>query len=192
MNALTVHLPQSTQLTDEQFYDLCQVNPELRIERTATGELIFMPPTGGETGNRNAELLIEFGLWNRQAKLGKIFDSSTCFRLPNGADRSPDLAWVCQPRWEALTPNQREKFPPLAPDFVLELMSPSDQLDALQSKMKEYLDNGVKLGWLLNRRDRQVEIYRLGQPTERLLSPASLSGEPVLPGFTLQLQWFWE
>jgi Uma2 family endonuclease len=200
MDALTVQLPSSAPLTDDQFYDLCRANPDLRIERNANGELIFMSPTGGETGNRNAELVVDFGLWNRQAKLGKIFDSSTCFKLPNGAVgeassasfRSPDVAWVKQDRWDALTLEQKEKFPPIAPDFVLELMSPSDALEATQAKMQEYIENGVKLGWLINRRDRQVEIYRLGQAVEILPAPASLSGEAILPNFVLDLQWFWD
>ncbi|GAB4371167.1 MAG: Uma2 family endonuclease [Elainellaceae cyanobacterium] len=192
MDVLTVHLPSSAPLTDDQFYDLCRANPDLRIERNANGELVFMSPTGGETGNRNAELVVDFGLWNRQAKLGKIFDSSTCFKLPNGADRSPDVAWVKQERWDALTPEQKEKFPPIAPDFVLELMSPSDALEAAQAKMQEYMENGVKLGWLINRRDRQVEIYRLGQAVEILPAPDRLSGEAILPNFVLNLQWFWD
>lgn len=192
MDALTIQLPSSTPLTDDQFYDLCRANPDLRIERNANGELVFMSPTGGETGNRNAELVVDFGLWNRQAKLGKIFDSSTCFKLPNGADRSPDVAWVKQDRWDALIPEQKEKFPPIAPDFVLELMSPSDTLEATQAKMREYIENGVKLGWLINRRDRQVEIYRPGQEVEILQAPDELSGETILPNFTLNLDWFWQ
>ncbi|PSB13146.1 hypothetical protein C7B76_20850 [filamentous cyanobacterium CCP2] len=192
MDALTVQLPSSAPLTDDQFYDLCRANPDLRIERNANGELVFMSPTGGETGNRNSEINADFVIWNRQAKLGKVFDSSTCFKLPNGADRSPDVAWVKQDRWDALTPEQREKFPPIAPDFVLELMSPSDALEAAQAKMQEYMENGVKLGWLINRRDRQVEIYRLGQAVEILPAPDRLSGEAVLPNFILDLQWFWD
>jgi Uma2 family endonuclease len=191
MGAFIVNLPASTQLTDDQFYDLCVANPDLKIERTATGELVFMPPTGGETGNRNAELITEFGIWNRQAKLGKVFDSSTCFKLPNGAERSPDVAWVLQARWDALTPEQREKFPPLAPDFVLELLSPSDQLEATQAKMREYQINGVQLGWLLNRKTRTAEIYRPHYPVEVLHNPKVLSGESVLEGFTLSLSLVW-
>lgn len=191
MDSLTVHLPTSAPLTDDQFYDLCRANPDLRIERNANGELVFMSPTGGETGNRNSEINADFVIWNRQAKLGKVFDSSTCFKLPNGADRSPDVAWVKQDRWDALTPEQKEKFPPIAPDFVLELMSPSDTLEATQAKMREYIENGVKLGWLINRRDQQVEIYRSGQTVEILPAPSSLSGETILPNFTLNLDWFW-
>jgi Uma2 family endonuclease len=134
----------------------------------------------------------DFVIWNRRVKLGKVFDSSICFKLPNGADRSPDVAWVEQERWDALTPEQKEKFPPIAPDFVLELMSPSDTLEAAQAKLQEYVENGVKLGWLINRCDRQVEIYRLGQAIEILLAPDQLSGEAILPDFVLNLQWFWD
>jgi Uma2 family endonuclease len=127
-----------------------------------------------------------------ESVLGEIFDSSTCFKLPNGAERSPDVAWVEQTRWNALTLEQREKFPPIAPDFVLELMSPSDTLEAVQAKMREYLENGVRLGWLLDRRNRQVEIYRPNQAVEVLQAPVRLSGETVLAGFTLDLQDFWD
>ena len=192
METLTVHMPSSTQLTDDQFYDLCRANAELRIERTAKGELIFMPPTGGETGKRNAKLTARFVIWNEEANLGEVFDSSTCFKLPSGADRSPDVAWVKQERWDALTPEQKEKFPPIAPDFVLELMSPTDNLETAQAKMREYLENGVKLGWLINPKRQQVEIYRPNQSPEILHSPLILSGEAILPNFILDLQRFWE
>lgn len=192
MDALTVHIPPSTRLTDEQFYDLCRANAELRIERTANGELIFMPPTGGETGSFNSEINADLVIWNRQAKLGKVFDSSTCFKLPNGSDRSPDVAWVKQERWDVLTPVQKEKFPPIAPDFVLELMSPTDSLETAQAKMQEYRNNGVKLGWLINRKNQQVEVYRFDRQVEILQVPSVLSGESILPGFILNLQWFWD
>lgn len=192
MDALTIQLPTSAPLTDDQFYDLCRANPDLRIERTANGELIFMPPTGGETGKRNAKLSARFVVWNEQANLGEVFDSSTCFKLPNGAERSPDVAWVQQERWQALSSEQKEKFPPIAPDFVLELMSPSDSLEVAQAKMKEYLNNQVQMGWLLNRRSQQVEIYCPGQPVKVLQKPDRLDGELVLPGFVLELQWFWQ
>jgi Uma2 family endonuclease len=192
MDTLTIQMPPSTQLSDDQFYELCRANPDLRIERSATGELIFMPPTGGETGKRNAKLITRFVIWNEDTRLGEVFDSSTCFKLPNGADRSPDVAWVMQERWNALTPEQKEKFPPIAPDFVLELMSPTDVLETVRLKMQEYLDNDVELGWLINRKQQQVEIYRPGQPPEILQAPSRLSGEDVLPGFVLNLEWFWE
>lgn len=126
-------------------------------------------------------------IWNRQTQLGVGFDSSTCFKLPNGANRSPDVAWIKKDRWNALTPEEQEKFPPIAPDFVLELMSPSDTLRETQEKMQEYIDNGVKLGWLINLKTRQVEISRLGEPVEILTSPPQLSGEDVLLGFILNL-----
>jgi Uma2 family endonuclease len=192
MDMLTVQLPASAPLTDDQFYDLCRANPDLKIERSATGDLVFMSPTGGETGKRNAKLTARFVVWNEAANLGEVFDSSTCFKLPNGAERSPDVAWIRRERWDALTPNQKEKFSPIAPDFVLELMSPSDTRDATQAKLLEYMDNGVQLGWLIDRRAKQVEIYRLGQAAETLAAPASLAGETVLPNFVLDLQWFWE
>jgi len=191
MDVLTIQVPSSTPLREDQFYDLCRANPDLRIERTTQGELIVMPPTGGETGKRNAKLTARFVIWNEACNLGEVFDSSTCFHLPNGADRAPDVAWIRQERWESLPIEQREKFPPIAPDFVLELMSPSDTLEATQAKMREYIANGVQLGWLLNRRDRQLEIYRPGQAVQVEPAPVQVSGEPILPGFVLDLQWFW-
>lgn len=192
MTAITVNFNSIIKLTDEQFYKLCQDNPDIKFERNAKGEIIIMPPTGGETGKRNAGITADFVIWNRTTKLGEVFDSSTCFHLPNGSDRSPDVAWIKQERWDALTPEQKEKFPPIAPDFVLELMSPTDSLKDTQDKMKEYMDNQVKLGWLINRKTRRVEIYRQGQAVEVLESPTELSGEDVLPGFVLSLQLVWE
>lgn len=156
MTALTLNLNPIIQLTDEQFFQLCQVNENLRFERTATGELIIMSPAGGETGNRNAGLTAQLWIWNEQNRLGKVFDSSTGFKLPNGADRSPDAAWVKLERWDALTQQQKEKFPPICPDFVVELLSPSDSLKVAQEKMKEYRDNGTVLGLLINRKSKQV------------------------------------
>jgi Uma2 family endonuclease len=191
MTAIAINLNPIIQLTDNQFYQLCRENPEIKFERNARGELLIMPPTGGETGNRNFEISVEFGIWNRQTQLGICFDSSTCFKLPNGANRSPDVAWIRKERWDTLTPEEQEKFPPIAPDFVLELMSPSDSLKETQEKMQEYIDNGVKLGWLINSKLRQVEIYRLGQPVEILEHPKELLGEDILPGFTLNLAIIW-
>jgi Uma2 family endonuclease len=188
MSALTLQLPPVLKLTDEQFEQLAAVNRELRLELTAKGELIIMPPTGGETGDRNFELDGQLWYWNRQTRLGKAFDSSTGFRLPQGTARSPDVAWIRMERWEALTPAQRKKFLPLCPDFAVELVSETDDVEETRAKMQEYVDNGLRLGWLINPRTRQVEIYRLNQVVEVLQSPATLSGEEVLPGFVLDLQ----
>lgn len=186
---LTVDLKQ-VHLTDEQFYQLCISNPELNIERNAAGGLILMSPVGGDSGSREMGLGGELYLWNKQTGLGKTFSSSTVFKLPGGGDRSPDAAWVELSRWQALTPEQRQKFPPIAPDFVIELRSRTDNLQTLQSKMQEYLDSGVRLGWLFNPQDQQVELYRKVQLKEVRSLPTLLSGETVLPGFTLQVDLF--
>jgi Uma2 family endonuclease len=191
MTAYTINLNPVLDISDEQFYQLCRTNPELKFERSPTKELIIMSPTGGETGSHNAEISADFVIWNRQTKLGKVFDSSTCFRLPGGGDRSPDVAWIKQTRWDSLTPEQKEKFPPIAPDFVLELTSPTDSLKEAQAKMREYRASGVKLGWLIHRKTRSVEIYRIGQAVEILDSPITLSGEDILPGFILDLKAVW-
>lgn len=192
MNAFTIDFSPILTLNADQFDQLCQANPSVKFERTPTGELVIMSPTGGETGNKNSELNADFVIWNRQAKLGVVFDSSTCFRLPKGGDRSPDVSWVEQSRWNALTPDQQRRFPPICPDFVLELLSPNDNLTRTQAKMQEYLDSGAQLGWLLNPEDKQAEIYRPGQAVEVLNAPDSLCGDPVLPGFTLNLTWLWK
>ena len=173
------------------FQQICQNNPELKFELNTQGDLIIMSPTGGETGNYNAEITTEFVIWNRQKKLGKVFDSSTCFKLPLGSNRSPDVAWITLERWEQLTPEQKQTFPPIAPDFVLELMSPTDNLKDVQDKMQEYLDSGVKLGWLINPKTRIVEIYRQGQTKEFLENPRYLYGENVLVDFILDLTDIW-
>jgi len=191
MTDLTLQIPPSVQLTDEQFYEICRANRDLRFERTARGELIIMPPTGGGTGKRNSDLNTVLNLWNRQTQLGVVFDSSTGFRLPNGAERSPDAAWIPLAKWEALSEAEQERFLPLCPDFVIELRSPSDNLNTLRAKLEEYRDNGCQLGWLLNRQDRQVEIYRPGRDEEILDHPATLSGEEILPGFVLDLTVIW-
>lgn len=183
---------QHVHLTDEQFYQLCINNPEWNIEQNAKGALIVMPPVGGESGEREADYIIDLGNWNRQTQLGKVFSSSTIFRLPNGGSRSPDAAWIELSRWQALTPEQRKKFPPIAPDFVIELRSATDNLTTLQEKMQEYLESGVRLSWLLNPQDQQVEIYRQGQEKEVRSLPTLLSGETVLPGFELQVDRFIE
>jgi Uma2 family endonuclease len=195
MNTNTVSLPATLQLnidlTDEQFFQLCQNNRDLRFERTATGELIIMPPTGSETGDRNADLTYQLRAWSRQNKLGKSFDSSTGFKLPNAAERSPDASWVKMERWNALSVAEIERFAPMCPDFVVELMSPSDSLEKTRAKMREYMDNGARLGWLINRQQQQVEIYRPNREVEILPSPQTLSGEDVLPGFVLDLAEIW-
>ena len=177
-------------LSDEQFYQLCQVNQNWQLERTAKGELVIMPPVGGVSGNREADLNGLVWLWNRQSQLGRVFSSSTIFRLPNGGDRSPDVAWVANERWELLTSEEQEKFPPICPDFVIELRSRTDSLPQLQEKMQEYLNSGLRLGWLINPQAQQVEIYRPNQTVEIVQLPASLSGEDVLPGFVLDLPVF--
>ncbi|KAB8315639.1 Uma2 family endonuclease [Tolypothrix campylonemoides VB511288] len=191
MTALTVNLNPVIELTDEQFFQLCQANRDLRFERTATGELIIMPPVGGETSNRNGRLNQQLFNWADADGTGIAFDSSGGFKLPNGADRSPDASWVTLERWNTLTQEQQTRFLPLCPDFVVELLSPSDSLKVAQEKMTEYRDNGARLGWLINRKSRQVEIYRIGQEVEVLESPASLSGEDVLAGFVLNLTAIW-
>lgn len=186
MTALTLNLNSVIKLTDEQFYQLCQVNSDVRFERTAKGELIVMPPTGWGTGNRNGRLTQRLFNWADADGSGVAFDSSTGFKLPNGADRSPDAAWVRQERLDATSPDP-DKFLPLAPDFVVELRSATDDLKLLQAKMREYRDNGVRLGWLIDPQNQRVEIYRPGQEVEVLQSPASLLGEDVLSDFVLDL-----
>ncbi|MFM6039527.1 MAG: Uma2 family endonuclease [Sphaerospermopsis kisseleviana] len=183
---LTLNL-NSVDLTDYQFYQLCQKNSDLKFERTAKGDLIIMPPVGGESGNREADMIADLVFWNRQTKLGYTFSSSTIFKLPNGGDRSPDAAWIKKEHWEALTPEQKRKFPPIAPDFVIELRSATDNIETLRSKMQEYMDAGVKLGWLINPQQQQVEIYRLGKDVEIRNLPTELLGEEILPGFSLNL-----
>ncbi len=178
-------------VTHEEFEKLCQDNPEQSFELTANGELIVMPPVGGESGNSELELGGELFVWNRQARLGKIFSSSTVFVLPNGAQRSPDAAWVELSRWAALTPEQRKKFPPLAPDFVIELRSTTDRLTSLREKMEEYRSNGVQLGLLIDPQNRQVEIYRPGREPEILESPTSIDCSEVMPDFILSMSEIW-
>ncbi len=191
MNSMTINLNSVIELDEDQFYELCRTNPDVKFERNAQGELIIMSPTGGLTGKYNADIVTDLNLWNRQRKLGIVFDSSTGFKLPNGADRSPDAAWISLKRWNQLNLKQQEKFVPLCPDFVIELRSRSDRLKTLQEKMEEYRNNGTVLGWLINRKDKQVEIYRQGQPKEVLNQPSSLSGEDTLPDFVLNLESIW-
>jgi len=189
---IAIDLTPIVHLSREQFYELCQANPEAKLERSATGELIVMSPTGGETGRQNAHLIAQLYNWNAQTELGVVFDSSTGFALPNNADRSPDVAWIKLERWQRLTPKERRSFIPLCPDFVIELLSYSDAWQSMDRKMVEYQSNGCRLGWLIDPYDRKVGIYRLGQPVEVLSAPDRLFGEDVLPGFVLDLRFLWE
>ncbi|MBE9217128.1 Uma2 family endonuclease [Plectonema cf. radiosum LEGE 06105] len=188
MTALTLQIPPQLKFTDDEFEQIVAFNQELRLELTEQGELIIMSPTGGETGNRNFDLIGQIWFWNRKNNLGKAFDSSTGFKLPNGATRSPDASWITMERWDSLTPQQRKKFLPLCPDFAVELVSESDDVEDARKKMREYIANGLRLGWLINPKDKQVEIYRIGKEVEILQSPKTLSGENMLTDFTLDLQ----
>ena len=184
----TVPIEEPQPFTLEEFEILSISYPDLRLEMTKEGELEMMPPAGGESGNKNADLTADLVLWNLSTNQGKVFDSSTGFLLPNGAKRSPDASWITLQKWEELTQAQRVGFLPLCPDFVAELRSPTDRLSSLQSKMREYISCGAKLGWLIDPVSRRVEIYRPHQDVEVLDDPLSVSGEPVLPGFTLSLK----
>jgi Uma2 family endonuclease len=188
----TISVPKGFKITPEQFDCLADVEQIARMELTKDGELIVMSPIGGEAGRKNFNLYLDLGNWNRQTKLGEAFDSSTIFILPNGARRSPDVSWIKSDRWNQLTLTEKEGFPPIVPDFVIELLSPSDlknqRYEDLQDKMQEYLDNGVRLGWLIEPSAKTVEIYRPKQQVEILNNPQTLSGENVLPGFVLDLK----
>ncbi len=186
MNTVILNL-KDVGITDDQFYSLCQVNPNWNLEINKQGELIIMPPVGGISGNREANLIADLTIWNRQKKLGVVFSSSTIFCFPNGAKRSPDVAYIKLENWQKLTLQQQEKFPPICPDFVVELRSKTDSLKTLQEKMQEYLESGLQLGWLINPQQQQAEIYRPNQAAEILSLPATLSGENVLPEFILNL-----
>lgn len=192
-NGLVVDFsPLATRVSDEEFAELCRLNPELQFERTSEGELVIMAPTGGKTGRRNAKLMIAFGLWAERDGTGQSFDSSTLFSLPNSARRSPDLSWVRNKRWNALTAQEQDEFPPLCPDFVVELRSRTDRLTTQQEKMEEYIANGAQLGWLIDPLERKVHIYRADAGTEILDDPQAVSGEPLLKGFVLDVQSLWD
>lgn len=193
-STIMVNIPTTITLkiSHEQFLDLALANRDLQLERNATGELIIMPPTGSYTGKINFDIAGQLWFWNRQTKLGEAFDSSTGFHLPNGSDRSPDAAWIKQEKWDTLSLEQKESFAPICPDFVLELRSKTDSLEKLQSKMREYIENGASLGWLIDQKNQRVEIYRPGKDVEILEHPTSLSGEDVLPGFILDLTELWK
>ncbi|ACK66058.1 protein of unknown function DUF820 [Rippkaea orientalis PCC 8801] len=192
METITLNLSSVVELSDEQFETIALANQDIRLELTAQGALIIMPPTGGETGQKNLDIEGQLWLWNREQKLGKAFNSSTGFRLPNGAIRSPDASWISQEKWDNLTLEQRKTFIPLCPDFVVELVSESDSLKAIQDKMQEYLNNGLQLGWLINPKTQIVEIYRYQQKREILQSPQTLSGERILVNFVLDLRKIWD
>lgn len=187
---LVLHAPKLLR-NNEYFFEFCQVNPDWRIERTAQGDIEFMPPTGGRAGNTNATVIILLGIWAIQDGTGKVFDSSTGFVLPNGAVRSPDVSWVLQERLNSLTDEECEKFLPLCPDLVVELKSPTDSLATLKSKMVEYIENGARLGWLIDTSHKQAFVYRPDAEVEELIDPPTLSGEPVLPGFVFDLHKLW-
>ena len=188
MNTYTINLkPFTEKITDKEFEDLCASNPELKLETDPTGNLIVMSPTGSLTSEKNSDLNYQIQAWNRQTKLGKVFDSSGGFKLSNGATRSPDVSWITLARWNSLTDKQQRGFAPIDPDFVIELMSPTDDLVATRKKMEEYMSCGIKLGWLINPDDKQVEIYRQGKDKEILSNPDSLSGENILPNLVVDL-----
>ncbi len=184
--------PVLQRISDNEFFELCRLNPELRIELTSEGDLIIMPPAGGLTGKRNFSLIAMFSSWVEKDGTGIGFDSSTGFTLPNGAKRSPDLAWVKRERWEALTPDEQAVFPPLCPDFVVELRSRTDSLGTLQAKMQEYIENGAELGWLIDPAERRVYVYRPHADVVCLDDPQTLAGDPVLPGFVLEVTRLWK
>ena len=192
-DALVLHFsPLMKRLGEDGFFELCMLNKDLRIELTSAGDLIIMPPTGGKTGIRNFKLIVSFGIWAEKDATGKGFDSSTVFSLPNGAKRSPDLAWVRNERWNQLSEKEQERFPPLCPDFVVELRSKSDALVTLQDKMQEYIDNGALLGWLIDPIKKKLYVYRPQSVVKVFDNPPDISGNPLLPGFILDVQSLWE
>ena len=188
---MAIRLPDSILVSEDDFFEFCQLNRDLRIERTAHGEILIMPPTGGETGNRGAEITFQLKLWAKRDGVGEVFDSSTGFILPNTAMRSPDAAWVLRARLTKLTAEEKKKFIPLCPDFVIELKSPSDNLKTVQAKMEEYIENGARLGWLLDPDARRVHVYDADGRREAIEAAERISADPVLPGFTLDLADIW-
>lgn len=175
-------------LNDDQFYDLCRANHELRFERTAEGEILIMAPTGGETGRRNARLTYTLMQWSDRDGTGIVFDSSTALKLPDGSTKSPDASWIKRERWDKLTGAQKQKFSPICPDFVIELRSATDSVAELQEKMREYIANGAQLGWLIDPQERRAYVYRPNAEVETLDNAETLAGEPVLAGFVLDLK----
>lgn len=189
---IVLKLPPELQMTDEQFFEFCQVNQELRIESNKFGELLIMPPTGSDSGNREARIIQQLMNWADEDSTGIAFSSSAGFTLSTGAKLAPDASWIKLERWNSLTEEQKQKFAPICPDFVVELRSPSDNLKPLQEKMEEYMkEPGLQLGWLIDRKNRRVYIYRPNQAVEILDNPETISGDPVLPGFILNLSKVW-
>lgn len=190
MLALKLELPQTiTRINDRKFHDLCKKNPESRLERTSEGDIVIMAPTGGETGKRNFLLAVRIGKWNEEAKLGVLFDSSTAFKLPSSAIRSPDIAFVKNKKWNSISKEEKKKFPPLCPDFVIELLSDSDSILLTKEKMDEWMKNGCELAWLIDLDAQAIYIYRKDKPTQELKGlKHTLSGESILPGFKLNLK----
>lgn len=191
-DAIILRLSAALRFTDDEFFELCEINRDLRLERTAEGDIIVMPPTGFETGDRNAEITTQARTWSKKDGRGVLVDSSTGFKLPNGADRSPDAAWVLRSRLATVASEKKKKFLPLCPDFVIELKSPTDKLADVEAKMREYIENGTQLGWLVNPETRRVHVYRPGAEVEILENAESVSGEPLLTGFTLDLREIWQ
>ena len=190
-NSILLQISPVISLNEARFFDFCQLNSHLRIERTSTGELIIMSPAGSETGNRNAKLIQQLANWTDRDGTGIEFDSSAGFILSNGATRSPDASWIKLSRWNALSDEQKTKFAPICPNFVVEVRSPSDSLELLKDKMQEYIDNGASLGWLIDRQNRQVYIYQPNKDVRILNNPASVSGNSLLPNFDLDLTKIW-
>ena len=180
------------EVTDEEFLMLCQANPDMRLERTAEGAIIIMPPAGAESSERNADLTYQVVAWSKRDGTGRIFDSSGGFTLPNGAIRSPDVAWVRGERWDRLTPAQKAGFAPLCPDFAIELRSATDRLRSVQLKLEEYIANGTQLAWLIDPQTRTVHVYRPDRLVEKLDHPAEIRGDPELPGLVVDLVGVWE
>jgi len=192
-NGLVVNFsPLATKVSDDEFAELCRLNPELQFERTSEGELVVMSPTGGKTGRRNAWLIARVTNWAEKDGTGQVFDSSTLFSLPNSARRSPDVAWVRSDRWNALSSREQDEFPPLCPDFVVELRSRTDRLSTLMENMEEYIANGAQLGWLIDPLERKIHVYRAGPPPEVLDNPQTISGEPLLKNFVVEAEALWD
>ena len=189
---VTLHLSPAIELSDDEFFELCQINRDLRFERTAEGDIIIMAPTGAETGSRNSEITRQLGNWSKADGTGVAFDSSTGFKLPNRADRSPDGAWVLRSRLATLSHQEKQKFLPLCPDFVIELLSPTDRLDTVKEKMREYIENGSRLGWLIDPEARQVYVYRPNSAPAVMGNISVIAADPELPDFVLNLQEIWQ